>query len=83
VDAAVLDAGDGDHHDAVTKFTEPRTRRRVFAGKGASGTTQGFAWSRRQSNSRTPRLAIIGVDVLKATISTDWHAAIPSASART
>jgi phage terminase large subunit GpA-like protein len=64
----VIDAGDGNHHDAVTSFTEPRTRRRIYAGKVASGTRPGFAWSRRVNGSRSPRLAIVGVDVLKSMI---------------
>jgi len=65
VDAAVVDAGDGDHHDQVMAFCEPRIRRRVFAGKGAGGTRPGFALAKRGGKGR---LAIIGVDVLKSVI---------------
>lgn len=67
VDAAVIDAGDGDHADAVLSFCGPRAGRRVFAGKGMSGTRPGFQMSRGKK-ARTNRLAIIGVDVLKSTI---------------
>ncbi|GMO87150.1 phage terminase large subunit family protein [Bradyrhizobium ottawaense] len=67
VDAAVIDAGDGDHADLVLNFCGPRVGRRVFAGKGASGTRPGFQISRAKK-AKTNRLAIIGVDVLKSAI---------------
>ncbi|MCC8936883.1 phage terminase large subunit family protein [Bradyrhizobium sp. Arg68] len=67
VDAAVVDAGDGDHADLVMGFCGPRLGRRVFAGKGASGTRPGFQMSRGKK-AKTSRLAIIGVDVLKSAI---------------
>jgi phage terminase large subunit GpA-like protein len=67
VDAAVVDAGDGDHADMVLNFCGPRISRRVFAGKGMSGTRPGFQMSRGKS-AKTARLAIIGVDVLKSAI---------------
>lgn len=67
VDAAVIDAGDGDHADLVLNFCGPRLGRRVFAGKGASGTRPGFQISRAKK-AKTNRLAIIGVDVLKSAI---------------
>ncbi|WP_025036207.1 phage terminase large subunit family protein [Bradyrhizobium sp. DOA9] len=65
VDAAVIDAGDGDHADLVLAFCGPRTSRRIFAGKGASGTRPGFVVSRTKKGAR---LAIVGVDVLKSAI---------------
>ena len=37
VDAAVLDAGDGGHFDAVMSFCNARLGRRVLAGKGVAG----------------------------------------------
>jgi phage terminase large subunit GpA-like protein len=66
VDAAVVDAGDGDHFDHVMAFCGPRINRRVFAGKGAWGNRPGFqmAKGKRVGN----KLAIIGVDPLKSTI---------------
>jgi phage terminase large subunit GpA-like protein len=66
VDAAVIDAGDGDHFDTVVAFCAPRIRRRIFSGKGMSGARPGFAFTkdRRQGN----RLALIGVDTLKTAI---------------
>lgn len=67
VDAAVVDAGDGDHADLVLGFCGPRIGRRVFAGKGMSGTRPGFQMSRAKK-AKTSRLAIIGVDVLKSAI---------------
>nr|WP_249817508.1 terminase gpA endonuclease subunit [Bradyrhizobium sp. 143] len=67
VDAAVIDSGDGDHADLVLGFCGPRISRRVFAGKGMSGTRPGFMMSRGKS-AKTNRLAIIGVDVLKSAI---------------
>jgi len=42
-DAAVLDAGDGDHYDAVMNFCVPKLSRRVFPGKGLFGARPGFA----------------------------------------
>lgn len=67
VDAAVVDAGDGDHADLVMGFCGPRIGRRVFAGKGMSGTRPGFQMSRAKK-AKTSRLAIVGVDVLKSAI---------------
>jgi Phage terminase large subunit (GpA) len=60
-------AGDGDHADLVLNFCGPRLGRRVFAGKGMSGTRPGFQMSRAKK-AKTSRLAIIGVDVLKSAI---------------
>jgi phage terminase large subunit GpA-like protein len=67
VDAAVIDAGDGDHFDAVMNFCAPRLGRRIFAGKGASGARPGFAIS-KGSKRLGGRLAIIGADTLKGSI---------------
>jgi phage terminase large subunit GpA-like protein len=63
VDAAVIDAGDGDHAASVLAFTAPRLARRIFAGKGVYGTRPAFEVSKTKKG--TARLAIIGVDVLK------------------
>ena len=66
VDAAVIDAGDGDHFDCVMTFCGPRIGRRVFPGKGVFGNRPGFALAKGKRVGG--RLAIIGVDVLKSTI---------------
>jgi phage terminase large subunit GpA-like protein len=66
VDAAVVDAGDGDHFDTVVNFCTPRLRRRIFAGKGMSGARPGFAFTKDKRHGN--RLALIGVDTLKTAI---------------
>lgn len=66
IDAAVIDAGDGDHYDAVLNFAGPRISRRIFAGKGVFGNRPGFAMAKGRKVGG--RLAIIGVDVLKSEI---------------
>jgi phage terminase large subunit GpA-like protein len=65
VDAAVIDAGDGGHYDAVMAFCNARMSRRILAGKGAGG----FARPAIQvTRTKRGRLFIIGVDVLKTQI---------------
>lgn len=65
VDAAVFDAGDGGHYDAVMAFCNARLGRRILAGKGAAG----FARPAIQaSRTKKGRLFIIGVDGLKTQI---------------
>jgi phage terminase large subunit GpA-like protein len=66
VDAAVIDAGDGDHYDTVMNFCTPRRSRRIFAGKGFSGARPGFALAKNKRLGG--RLALIGVDTLKTAI---------------
>jgi phage terminase large subunit GpA-like protein len=66
VDAAVIDAGDGDHYDHVLAFCVPRASRRIFAGKGMFGNRPGFAMAKGKRIAG--KLALIGVDVLKSTI---------------
>lgn len=66
VDAAVIDAGDGDHYDIVLNFCIPRTSRRVFAGKGVYGNRPGFAMAKGRRIGG--KLAIIGVDPVKSVI---------------
>ena len=51
----------------MPNFCGPRLGRRVFAGKGMSGTRPGFQMSRGKK-AKTSRLAIIGVDVIKSAI---------------
>lgn len=68
VDAAVIDAGDGDHYDVVMNFCGPRIGRRIFAGKGMGGTRPGFQLAKSGTQRVGHRLAIIGVDVLKSVI---------------
>lgn len=66
VDAAVIDAGDGEHYDTVLNFCLPRLSRRVFAGKGMAGARPGFALAKGKRIGG--RLALIGVDTLKGSI---------------
>jgi phage terminase large subunit GpA-like protein len=66
VDAAVIDAGDGDRYDTVMNFCAPRLRRRIFAGKGMAGARPGFQLTK--SKQVKGRLALIGVDTLKTAI---------------
>jgi phage terminase large subunit GpA-like protein len=66
VDAAVVDAGDGDHFDHVLAFCVPRTNRRIFAGKGMYGNRPGFQMAKGKRIAG--KLALIGVDVLKSVI---------------
>lgn len=66
VDCAIVDSGSGGHRDAVYEFCRPRTGRRVFAGKGASGFARpAVEASKSRSN---VRLMILGVDPLKLEI---------------
>jgi phage terminase large subunit GpA-like protein len=65
VDAAVIDAGDGGHYDAVMAFCAPRLGRRVLAGKGAYGFARPAI---SPSKAKKGRLFIVGVDVLKTQI---------------
>ena len=65
VDAAVIDAGDGGHFDAVMAFCGARMSRRVLAGKGAAGFARP---SIQPSKTKRGRLFIIGVDVMKTQI---------------
>lgn len=66
VDAAVVDASDGDHYDAVMNFCVPKISRRIFPGKGMFGARPGFAMAKGKKVAN--RLAIIGVDTLKGQI---------------
>ena len=65
IDAAALDAGDGETMDAVLDFARARYGRRVVAIKGASGNRPAIAASKM----RGARLFIVGVDGLKAQLS--------------
>jgi phage terminase large subunit GpA-like protein len=66
VDAAIVDAGDGDHFNRVLSFCAPRMNRRIFAGKGVFGNRPGFAMAKGKAIG--DKLAIIGVDPLKTLI---------------
>lgn len=63
VDAAVIDAGDGEIMDRVISFCRPRFSRRVVAGKGAAGSRPAIVASKGKT-----RLFIVGVDSIKAQI---------------
>ena len=65
VDAAVIDAGDGGHYDRVLGFTNPRSARRILAGKGVAGFARPAI---QMSKTKKGRLFIIGVDGLKTQI---------------
>lgn len=64
VDAAAIDAGDGEWMDTVMAFARPRFNARVVALKGVSGNRPLFV----ASQTRGSRLFICGVDVAKATL---------------
>ena len=63
IDAAVIDAGDGDHYDHVMSFCIPKIHRRIFAGKGLFGARPSFAMAKGKKIK--DRLALIGVDTFK------------------
>lgn len=62
VDAAAIDAGDGETMDRVMAFTWPRYGLRVHAIKGASGNRPAI----KASDTRGTKLFIVGVDGVKA-----------------
>ncbi|WHZ35479.1 phage terminase large subunit family protein [Sagittula sp. MA-2] len=62
VDAAAVDAGDGETMDRVIAFCRPRSARRVYAIKGAAGNRPVI----RASDTRGSRLFIVGVDSVKS-----------------
>jgi phage terminase large subunit GpA-like protein len=63
IDAACIDAGDGDHFDHVLNFCYPRMNRRVFASKGMYGARPAFQLAKGKKIG--DKLALIGVDGLK------------------
>lgn len=66
VEAAVIDAGDGATMEQVQAFCTPRYRRKILAGKGASGTRAYIEASKSRTRGR--RLWIVGVDSIKAAL---------------
>ncbi len=62
VDAAAIDAGDGETMDRVMAFTRPRYGLRVHAIKGASGNRPAI----KASDTKGTKLFIVGVDGVKA-----------------
>ena len=68
VDAAAVDAGDGQHFDRVLAFCGPRLNRRVVAIKGVAGTRPAIKAS--EGKQRGGRLFLVGVDGVKGTILT-------------
>jgi phage terminase large subunit GpA-like protein len=64
VEAAAIDAGDGEMMDRVIAFCRPRFGRRVVAVKGASGNRPLI----QASQSKGSRLFIVGVDGAKSQI---------------
>jgi phage terminase large subunit GpA-like protein len=67
IDAAVVDASDGDSYNQVLTFCATRLSRKVLAGKGAAGLTRPPLVSAKRSRGRG-RLFIVGVDPLKSRI---------------
>jgi phage terminase large subunit GpA-like protein len=65
VDAAVIDAGDGGHYDAVMRFSQSRLSRKVLAGKGVAGFSRP---SIQVTKTKKGRLFLVGVDGLKTQI---------------
>lgn len=61
VDAAGVDAGDGETMDRVIGFTRARMARRIYALKGATGNRPSI----RASDTKGAKLFIVGVDGLK------------------
>lgn len=61
VDAAGVDAGDGETMDRVIGFTRARMARRIYALKGATGSRPAI----RASDTKGTKLFIVGVDGLK------------------
>jgi phage terminase large subunit GpA-like protein len=66
VDAAAIDAGDGETMDSVLSFTRPRFGRRIVAIKGASGNRPAI----KASETKGAKLFIVGVDGVKAQLAT-------------
>jgi phage terminase large subunit GpA-like protein len=66
VDAAAVDAGDGETMDSVLAFCAPRFNRRVVAIKGASGNRAAI----EASHTKGSKLFIVGVDSVKARLLT-------------
>lgn len=61
IDAAAVDAGDGETMDRVVSFCRPRFGRRVFAIKGAPGNRPTI----KASDTKGTKLFIVGVDSVK------------------
>lgn len=61
VDAAGVDAGDGETMDRVIGYTRARMARRIYALKGATGNRPSI----RASDTKGAKLFIVGVDGLK------------------
>jgi phage terminase large subunit GpA-like protein len=61
VDAAAVDAGDGETMDRVVNFCRPRFGRRIFAIKGAPGNRPAI----KASDTKGTKLFIVGVDSVK------------------
>lgn len=64
VDAAAIDAGDGELMDKVQSFCHPRFARRIVAIKGANGNRPAI----QASSTKGSRLFIVGVDGLKSAL---------------
>jgi len=66
VDAACIDAGDGDHFESVLNFCYPRMNRRIFATKGLPGARPAFAMAKGKKIG--DKLGLVGVDGIKNVI---------------
>jgi phage terminase large subunit GpA-like protein len=66
IDAAIVDAGDGEHFQTVLGFCIPRKNRRVFAGKGMAGRYPSFQAAK--GTTIASRQVLVGVDTIKNAI---------------
>jgi phage terminase large subunit GpA-like protein len=66
IEAACIDAGDGDHYDSVLNFCVPKMSRRIYAIKGMFGARTAFASAKGKRISN--RLFLVGVDTIKNVI---------------
>ena len=66
IDAAIVDAGEGDHYDHVLNFCIPKMGRHIFAGKGMYGARPSFAMAKGRKVA--DRLVLVGVDTIRNAI---------------
>jgi phage terminase large subunit GpA-like protein len=75
IDAAFIDAGDGEHYQTVLNFCIPKVGRRVFASKGMSGPRQVFQMA--PGKRIAGKLALVGIDTIKNIIFTKLQSKAP------
>jgi phage terminase large subunit GpA-like protein len=77
IDAAFIDAGDGEHYQTVLNFCIPKVGRRVFASKGMGGPRQVFQMA--PGKRIDGKLALVGIDTIKNIIFTKLQSKAPKA----